>query len=74
MDRGLVVGGALICASFLIAVALNQSDGEAPKSVPTKAVETPIVESNVPTPLLNCPEPGQKSLSSNPEQVEPACK
>jgi hypothetical protein len=74
MDRGLVVGGALICASFLIAVALNQSDGEPPKSVPTKAIEAPTIELNPTIPLLKCPEPDEKSLSSNPEHVEPACK
>jgi hypothetical protein len=74
MDRGLVVGGALICASFLIAVALNQSDGEAPENVPNKTVEAPTLESSVTTPLLNCPEPEEKGLSSKPEQVAPACK
>ncbi len=74
MDRGLVVGGALICASFLVAVALNQSDGEAPENVPKKAIEAPIVEPNVTTPPLDCPKPDEKGLSSNPEQVAPACK
>ena len=74
MDRGLVVGGALICASFLIAVALNQSDGEAPANAPKKAMEAPIVESNVTTPSLDCPKAEEKGLSSNPEQVAPVCK
>jgi hypothetical protein len=74
MDRGLVVGGALICASFLIAVALNQSDGEPPENVPKEAVEAPIVESSETTPLVKCPGPDEKGLSSNPEQVAPACE
>lgn len=26
MDRGVIIGGTLICASFLLAVALNHSD------------------------------------------------
>ena len=74
MDRGLVVGGALICASFLIAVALNQSDGEAPKNVPTKAIEAPTVQGSVTTPSLKCPEPDEQDLNSNARQVAPACK
>ena len=74
MDRGLVVGGALICASFLIAVALNQSGDERPENVPKKTVEAPTIETGVTAPLLKCPEPDEKSLSTNPKQVTPACK
>jgi hypothetical protein len=74
MDRGLVIGGALICASFLVAVALNQSGGEAPENVPKKAIEAPIVEPDVTTPSSDCPKPDETGLSSNPELVAPACK
>ena len=74
MDRGLVVGGALICASFLIAVALNQWDGKKNKDVPKKAIEAASVESKVNTPLMNCPEPDEKALTPNPKQVAPECK
>jgi hypothetical protein len=36
MDRGVVVGGALICASFLVAVWLNHSSRESDSTlVPT---------------------------------------
>lgn len=37
MDRGVIIGGALICASFLVALALNRSEVE-PKS-PAKSYE-----------------------------------
>lgn len=31
MDRGVFIGGGLICASFLLAVLLNESAREAPR-------------------------------------------
>ena len=74
MDRGLVVGGALICASFLIAVALNQSGDEDPENAPEKTIEALTIESSVTVPLVKCPEPDEKGLSSHPEQVAPACE
>ena len=42
MDRGVVIGGVLICASFLLAVALNRS-ADAPIR-PGKAEEPAAVE------------------------------
>jgi hypothetical protein len=40
MDRGVIVGGGLIAASFLVAVLLNRSaNNEAP---PAKAPELPV--------------------------------
>ena len=44
MDRGVVIGGALICASFLLAVALNHSEVE-PKS-PAKTFQ-PVPEVSI---------------------------
>jgi hypothetical protein len=42
MDRGVVIGGVLICASFLLAVALNRS-ADAPIR-PSPAEEPAAVE------------------------------
>lgn len=39
MDRGVVIGGLLICASFLLAISLNRS-AEAPAH--TDAVGSPV--------------------------------
>lgn len=39
MDRGVFIGGGLICASFLLAVLLNESARETRVPEPAKAVE-----------------------------------
>jgi hypothetical protein len=39
MDRGVIVGGGLIAASFLVAVLLNRSARE--EAVPTRAAPAP---------------------------------
>lgn len=70
MDRGLVVGGALICASFLIAVGLNQSGSDKPQGVPKKAVELPAPESTRAPKQLKCVDPADAALT--PKSSEPS--
>ncbi len=46
MERGVVVGGLMICGSFLLAVSLNRSAVEE-----TQPLEPPVVEAPVPSTL-----------------------
>jgi hypothetical protein len=51
MDRGVMVGGGLIAASFLVAVLLNRSaNDEAPPAKTTRDLPLPVCE-----PVVNSP-------------------
>lgn len=52
MDRGVVVGGLLICGSFLLAALLNHS---AMQEVPEPAIAVPV--------NISTPEPAEPSRS-----------
>jgi hypothetical protein len=57
MDRGVIVGGGLIAASFLVAVLLNRSaNDEAPPAKATRELPLPVCE-----PVVNGP-PGTSGL------------
>ncbi len=62
MDRGVVVGGALICASFLLAVLLNQSEIESPVPLEPKR-EQPARERSCDEPALNQQRPSEPSAA-----------
>ncbi len=61
MDRGVVIGGVLICASFLLAVALNRS-ADAPIR-PGKAEEPAAVETQC---TKDVPQVAAKRREANP--------
>jgi hypothetical protein len=52
MDRGVIVGGGLIAASFLVAVLLNRSAHQ--ESVPAATLPPP-------PPLRACEDPAQRT-------------
>lgn len=56
MDRGVIVGGSLIAASFLGAVLLNRSAHQ--ETPPAEAVRQP--------PVYVCEEPGQRPSGAPP--------
>jgi hypothetical protein len=68
MDRGVVIGGALICASFLLAVALNHSDVE-PK-VPAKRYEPAPKAAVIDTPTDTSITCADAALDSSPASTE----
>jgi hypothetical protein len=74
MDRGLVVGGALICASFLIAVGLNQSRRDDPQAAPKKAVEQPASAPATPPNLLECLDPDDEARAHRTPEQAPPCE
>ena len=58
MDRGVIVGGGLIAASFLVAVLLNRSARE--EAVPAQAVREPparVCDEAVKRRPASCPHP-----------------
>lgn len=70
MERGVVVGGLMICGSFLLAVSLNRSAvKETPPPVPV-AAEAPI---NPPLPAVptDQPEPATCASTANGSANEP---
>ncbi|HKU13936.1 MAG TPA: hypothetical protein VJQ52_06045 [Steroidobacteraceae bacterium] len=60
MDRGVIVGGGLIAASFLVAVLLNSSEREEP--VPVKAA--------APAPVHACRDSTQRPPRTTPARDE----
>lgn len=69
MERGVVVGGLMICGSFLLAALLNRSAmDEVPESIPAAPVDVPapavspvvappaVTPENTPTPT-RCTDP-----------------
>lgn len=68
MDRGVFIGGGLICASFLLAVLLNESAHKVPLDPePPKAteVEHGPVKCEPPSPRAPAPE-GQLPRAKRP--------
>lgn len=78
MDRGVVIGGVLICASFLLAVALNRSADAPIRPSPAEepaAVETQCAE-DVPQAVSKRRESASMS-NAGPRDTRPidaACK
>jgi hypothetical protein len=66
MDRGVIVGGGLIAASFLVAVLLNGSAHE--EAVPAKAAAPP--------PVRVCEDTAQRApgTPSTPDKTEDDCR
>jgi hypothetical protein len=58
MDRGVIVGGGLMAASFLVAVLLNRSAHQ----------ETPRVEAVRQPPAHVCEDPGQRPPGAGPSR------
>jgi hypothetical protein len=56
MDRGVFIGGGLICASFLVAVLLNESPREVTR------VPEPPKAADVERPLAQCDEITDQTL------------
>ena len=53
MDRGVFIGGGLICASFLLAVLLNEVAREEPRApAPAKTTELHLVPADC-TPVVD---------------------
>ena len=66
MDRGVIVGGGLIAASFLVAVLLNRSaNNEAPPVKATRELPVPACEHVV---------KGQPGVSGLPDKVSEDCE
>lgn len=70
MERGVVVGGLMICGSFLLAASLNRSAvEEAPPAEPT-AAEAPVTP---PLPAVAADEPKPESCADDANgAAEPA--
>jgi hypothetical protein len=63
MDRGVIVGGGLIAASFLVAVLLNRSaNEEAPPAKATRELPLPVCEHvvNGPPAASGLPDPARE--------------
>lgn len=66
MDRGVVVGGGLIAASFLVAVMLNRSaNNEVPPAKATRELPVPACEQVV---------KGPPGVSGLPDEVREECE
>jgi hypothetical protein len=66
MDRGVVVGGGLIAASFLVAIMLNRSaNDEVPPAKATRELPVPACEQIV---------KGPPGLSGVPDKVREDCE
>lgn len=59
MDRGVFIGGGLICASFLLAVLLNESARQPVTAPPRMANPAQRAEPK-------CAAPERQALASNP--------
>jgi hypothetical protein len=60
MDRGIIVGGGLIAASFLVAALLNRSAHE--ETPPARAIPEP--------PAHVCPDPRQLAPGATPARED----
>jgi hypothetical protein len=62
MERGVVVGGLMICGSFLLAASLNRSAvNEVPRSEPP-AAEVPLAP---PLPIVGAEKPSPPACASD---------
>lgn len=74
MERGVVVGGLMICGSFLLAAMLNRSAMEevpAPAATPS-AVVSPVVAPATSATTADCTDPAVSTHPDDPSKPAPA--